>query len=304
MIEDIVRRAMHDIADDIPEGDGLTATALHRARRRRTARITATSGVAVATIASAGLFWLNHDGLPIDVSNEPVPAAPPAAADFLPPAASREMTNAELAAAFEECRGAFAESYSDWTPTFGIVLEADFPDAMATRWVASRRGDEYRADCALDSDGNAVGGGGEYGLKSTPGLLYAVVDGQEGAGVGRYAGPVAQVTVQREDGPEQAAVIHDGFWFFPETRTAVSDHQDELDPAGLPDDGLIGVERGYTYRGYDTDGQLVYDSSADGPSVEECYADPTGAEVVGGSAENQDPAECVQMIVWQPPTSG
>lgn len=68
----------------------------------------------------------------------------------------------------------------------------------------------------------------------------------------------------------------------------------------VSDTGVIGVPPGYTYRGYDADGRLVYDSTTDGPSDEDCYSDPTGTEIVGNRAGHSDPSECVTTHRWQP----
>lgn len=145
-------------------------------------------------------------------------------------------------------------------------------------------------------------------------------DGQEGRGVGRYVDPVARVTVQYKDEPEQEAVLRNGFWFlsYDDNRfepPAEAFEGDRSSPEGVerpawpnrewliehgyqPD--LIGVPLGFTFRGYDADGELVYDSSTDGPSVADCYADPTGTEFVGSWAGFDDPSECVRTHRWEP----
>lgn len=312
-IDDVIREGLRELADDIPASAGLAKTAVRRARRRRAgARVTvAASVVAAAAVAvPVGVGVVSQpDGATTGVLG---PAAPPPAEfdpEILPAPSSRQVGQDELVEAFADCRvdadGEQVQGYEGWEPVFGVELEVDAPEGTPTTWIAARRGDAYRADCALDTSGNVVAGGGEYGLKSTPALLFALVDGQEGLGVGRYVDPVAQVTVQYEDGPEQEVVRHDGFWFYP------SDGQDgQLDEPSSPADqersaegassDFVGVPAGYTYRGYDADGNLVHDSTVDGPFIDDCYADPTGSEFVGNYSGRSDPADCIRTHQWRP----
>lgn len=328
--DDSVRDALRELADDAPPGDGLAKAALRQARRRR-ARVRGTvtagfAGVAAAAVpvgASVLSELGSSDATPIgaSVSSEPANTDtadatspteqdPEPDSDVVPAPDSRLLADDELTEAFASCQvdefGERFPGYDGWEPVFGITLDVDAQAGTPTTWVAARRGDDYRADCVLGASGEMVAGGGEYGAKSTPALLYAVVDGQEGMGSGRFIEPIARVTVQYEEGPEQDAVLHKGFWFYSEVdpvSAAFSELDDqemrELDDA-LADWDLIGVPFGYTFRGYDDTGQLVYDSSVDGPSVEDCYADPTGAEFVGNSAGRSDPAECVRTHEWEP----
>ena len=71
-----------------------------------------------------------------------------------------------------------------------------------------------------------------------------------------------------------------------------------LEPPG--DTDAIGVPPGFVYRGYSADGELLYDSTTDGPSINDCYADPTGTEFVGNYADRTDPSECVRTHRWEP----
>ncbi|HEX6195790.1 MAG TPA: hypothetical protein VFZ37_07760 [Jiangellaceae bacterium] len=338
--DDAVRDALRDLADDAPPGDGLARTALRQARRRRARTwVTTTVGVAGVAVAavpvSASMLseLENSNAVPTgaNASSEPAntePAVEPSPtrqeseqqeseqqdseqqdSDVVPAPDSRLLTDDELTEAFASCQvdvlGERVPGYDGWEPVFGVTLDVDAAPGTPTMWVAARRGDDYRADCALNASGEMIGGGGEYGAKSTPTLLYAVVDGQGGMGSGRFVEPVARITVQLEDGPEQEAVLHKGFWFYPEIDTASAwfselDDEEQMEADVFPDWDLIGIPLGYTFRGYDDEGQLVYDSTVDGPSVEDCYADPTGTEFVGNHAGRTDPAECVRTHVWEP----
>lgn len=312
-IDNTVRDALRDLADEAPPGDGLATTALRGARRHRVrVRAAVTAGVAVVAAAavpvgasvlsepgnSDAADVLSPAGVPAQQGSEVEPAQE--GPEVLPAPDSRLLADDELAEAFATCRadvdGEQLPGYEGWEPVFGITLDVDAPPFTPTTWIASSRGDDYRADCVLDASGAFVAGGGEYGGKSTPTLLYAVVDGQETRGAGRYVEPVATVTVQYEDGAEQEAVLQGGFWF----HVPEPEFDDFDDPERMPDTDLIGVQPGYTYRGYDAAGELVYDSSVDGPSVEDCYADPSGTEFVGNHAGRTDPAECVVTHEWAP----
>lgn len=324
-IEDALRAALSELADDTVPGSGLAAIAIRRARRRQYAARTAVASTAAAVTIPVSIAALDDFGPGSSVSpGMSGPAAQPSVTEngtepaqtsivAAPPA--RELDEDELAEAFETCAGGVdgdgEAAESGWQPAFGITIEAEAEPGVPTTWVAARRGEDYRADCALDASGALVNGGFDtgYGVKSTPALLYALVDGQQSSSGGRYVAPVATVTVQYDDGPEQAAVMHGGFWFFPMDDNryfwenfddgATPEEIEQRDPAvgGLD---LIGVPVGYVFRGYDSTGTLLYDSSTDGPSVEDCYADPSGTEFVGSFAGHSDPSECVLTHQWEP----
>jgi hypothetical protein len=66
------------------------------------------------------------------------------------------------------------------------------------------------------------------------------------------------------------------------------------------DNHLIGVIPGWTIRGYDGDGKLVYDSAKNGPDVRKCYSNPAATEVlVINSAKHPTPATCQKMFDWR-----
>ena len=297
MIEEDLRHALRELADDVPANDGLAPHALSRARRHAIIRATTLSSVAAAVVAGVGLLAL--DAGPLEHTRPEVASRTALAGrGSEAPTVERDMTPEQLSEAFNVCAiAAGPGNYSGWEPAFGIVIEGDAAPATATRWVVSHRGEEYRADCALGAGGELFAGGGAYGAKSSPELLYALVDGQEGLGVGRYASPVDRVTLQTDHGEEVNAVTRHGFWFFPiSARAAGPSSAGEGGSGG----GLIGVPPGHTVRGYDSEGALVYDSAVDGPSVDACYADPTGTSFVGSWAGQSDPADCVRTIAWEP----
>jgi hypothetical protein len=302
-LEEEIRSAMHVIADDTRPVHGLAATALRKAHRRRittrTTSVAAAGALGVAAPFGVGLLTSNDAGTEAATADPPPAGA--AEAESLPAAEYRELSADELDAAGRACKESeFGDGYEGWTPDFGLTRPDVAGAGHAVTWVAFVRG-EYRVDCVLDSDGAVLTGGGEYGLKSTPALLYAPVDGQEGNGVGRYAAPVTRVTVQYGDGPEQDAVQRGGFFFYPPVDLLPDESADQPYPAPeLENWDLIGVPYGMTFRGYGAAGDLVYDSTTDGPSVDDCYADPTGTEFVGSWAGHSDPAECVRTIVWEP----
>jgi hypothetical protein len=156
---------------------------------------------------------------------------------------------------------------------------------------------------------------GSHTAKDIP-YLFAPVD-QNGNSYGRHTDTIARVTVQVDDGPEHDAIMRDGFWFHPGEEDPLArsvELPDDLDAlpdqerqermeeifAAAPNNGLIGIPYGYVLRGYDASGALVYDSSVDGPSVEECYTDPQGAEVIASFDVDAPPApsSCRPTVEW------
>jgi hypothetical protein len=306
MLEEEIRSAMHGIADDTRPVHGLAATALRQARRRRIAvRTTSVAAAgALGVAAPFGVGLLTSDDAGTEGATADSAPADAAQAEFPPAAEYRELSAAELDAAGRACKELeWGHVYEGWTPEFGLT-RSDIVDAgEPVTWVAFSKGAEHRADCALDEAGGADAGGGDYGGKSTPSLLYAPVDGQEGpyVGVGRYAEPVTRVTVQYGDGPEQDTMQRGGFFFYPPVDLLPDESADKPYPAPeLENWDLIGVPYNTTFRGYDAAGDLMYDSTTDGPTTDDCYADPTGTEFVGNSAGHSDPAECVRTIAWEP----
>jgi hypothetical protein len=97
----------------------------------------------------------------------------------------------------------------------------------------------------------------------------------EDASFGRYTSEVDRVTVQYSGGPQQEAVMKNGYWFLPRDESG--------DPAA--------------YRAYDDSGELIYDSTTIDPDA--CYADPEGKEVVYyGTDEDPDLEDCIPMLEW------
>jgi hypothetical protein len=110
-------------------------------------------------------------------------------------------------------------------------------------------------------------------VKSTPYLRGAVswID----LSFGRYTSDVDRVTVQYSNGPQQEAVMKDGYWFLPRNQSGEA----------------------AAYRGYDDSGELIYDSTTIDPDA--CYADPDGEEIViYGTNEDPDVDDCIRMVEW------
>lgn len=296
-IEPALRAALSDIAQDAPPSAGMAATVLRRARRRQHVARTAMAGTAAAVAIPVGLAALGDRSADTATDGAAASTGSTDTEDGIVPAPpSHVLDDDALAAAFETCL-LEPDAGDTWEPVFGITIASDTeaPSHMPKTWVVARDGDEYLADCALNADGDLLGSGyvNEHVVKRTPGFPYALVDGQDTDGAGRFVEPVARVTVQPPDGPEQAAVTLGGFWFYP-----MSPGYD-MPPEDATSD-LIGVPVGWVYRGYSADGELLYDSTTDGPSIKDCYADPTGTEFVGNSAGHSDPSECVRTHRWEP----
>ncbi len=129
--------------------------------------------------------------------------------------------------------------------------------------------------CALDVKGKVIERWPAAGSKSLGNFLFAPAD-LRGSSSGLYTQPVAKITLQKPGGPLVEAQLVDGFWFAP------------LEPAAKA-----------TVRAYDKAGKLIYDSAKQGPSPDDCYANPDGTKVVKvGKAPNPDPASCHKTLPW------
>lgn len=234
--ETILRDALDDLAGEAVPVPGLAAVALRRARRRRTA---ARAAVAMAVVVPAAVLASG----PADR-----PATPFAGSEteILPAPEWRELTGAELTAAFAECGTGLAAGGDDsgaWTPARGLRLLDPVPAAAVSTWVVTRSGDQDRVECALTEQSGAVA----LAARSSSTFQF-MTDFDGAAGMGLYDDPVTRVTVQAANGREQDAILWDGYWFYPLTRTS---------PAAR-DCGAVAA----TVRGYDAAGRTVWTSSA------------------------------------------
>lgn len=234
-IETTLRSALEDVADDALPVPGLAATALRRARRRRTTVRSAVAAGAVAAVAvPAGVVGRGDDDGPgLAVAQGGVVPAP----------AWRELTADEVAAAVDACYPGPGDPafVDDWDAVRGIRLT----EPASPVWVVSESGGERLVECALPAGGDGV-----------PQLRLADVETEgaslmtdEGLGAGRFADPVTRVTVQYGDRPEQEAVLWDGLWFDPLDHTRLRG----------PCEGPLP----YVVRGYDEAGRAVTGASFD-----------------------------------------
>jgi hypothetical protein len=192
-----------------------------------------------------------------DFSSTQVVAAP----------AAREMTADELRAALDSCIDG-ADDWRGFEPVFGLSFESE-SNGEGSMLIAERGA--TKMFCDTYTGGAMLFGTSE--VKGAPYLRGAV--SIEDAAFGRYTSDVDQVTVQYSGGPQQEAVMKDGYWFLPRNESR------EL----------------AAYRAYDDSGELIYDSTTIDPDA--CYADPEGEEVIYyGTDEEPDVEDCIRMLEW------
>jgi len=211
----------------------------------------------------------------------PTGSTPPTAPAAIAPPPSHKMSSAEMAQAFDECTtGAAVE----WRPVFEPVtgrrfeLDESTGQQVVRSWVVarSRTDDHDQLVCVFHGMGLAVGHRFGSPIAKEPTYLRSPVE-VEAAGFGRYVGSVTLVTYSTTlDGPEVRAVLDHGYWFAP-----------------VPFDSAEIV-----VRGYDGDGNLVFDSRE---LYDGCYADPSGDRVVerNTASPGVDPAECRRTYEWR-----
>jgi hypothetical protein len=187
--------------------------------------------------------------------------------EIVPAPAAREMTADELGAALDRCVEG-VEEWRDFKPVLGLSFESE-SSGEGSMLIAERGATKMFCD-------TYIGGAMLFGtseVKGTPYLRGAV--SWEDASFGRYTSDVDRVTVQYSGGPQQEAVMKDGYWFLP--------RDESWEPAA--------------YRGYDGNGELIYDSTTADPDA--CYADPQGEEVIYyGTDEDPDVEDCIPMLEW------
>jgi hypothetical protein len=186
--------------------------------------------------------------------------------EIVPAPAARDMTADELRATLDSCIEG-ADDWRDFEPKFGLTLDSESHGEAAM--VIAERG-KTKLFCDTTS-GAMLFGTSE--VKSTPYLRGAVswID----LSFGRYTSDVDRVTVQYSNGPQQEAVMKDGYWFLPRNQSGEA----------------------AAYRGYDDSGELIYDSTTIDPDA--CYADPDGEEIViYGTNEDPDVDDCIRMVEW------
>lgn len=279
-----------------------------RPRRRLGTPLLAAASVAAITVGLAvAVPALRGDSGPLApagrtsaVQTSSTPSKP-----RIKPADAHDLTAAEMATFWETCRKAYdgqawPEKFDDYRSVAGVRFSGKSRVDQPAAWLITVKDEQYWI-CIANGRGEVIGnsGFGPRTLKDVP-YLFAAVDGR-GQGMGVVTRPVARVTVQGEDTPEQEAVIRHGFWFVPfDDQRYIS--WDPKTNRPTSENNLIGVATGYTFRGYDAAGRLVYNSATQGPDVRRCYTDPSGTTVevhngVGGG--HPDPADCRRMLAWK-----
>ncbi|WP_129670185.1 hypothetical protein [Phytoactinopolyspora endophytica] len=192
----------------------------------------------------------------------------------IPAPDAENMTEAEMSPALAEC----VEGVPDWdvyTPLLGVHADVETEQPYTpVSWIVAENGDS-KLLCELDSSGRFASAGifGSAEAKDTPYLTGPVE--RKSSGFGLYTSDVDRVTVQTSGGPEQDAIMRDGYWFLP----------------------LEENNTGMALRAYDTDGEPIYDSSEVDPDT--CYTDPEGEEVLRlGVSDDPDPEDCLRMLEW------
>jgi hypothetical protein len=295
----------------------------HRSRRRRSAVPALVAAMSVAVLTVGGAVTMQQLGgwepaLPPAANGAPAAAPTPSTsptqsaevAPFdvavrasTPPAEPapkvRDLSRQETAAFVRACDAMAAEKFlGGFEPVVAIELPAEHRPLVPAAWLVARSGEQF-ALCVRDGRRTAISAGkfGSAAAKDIP-SLFAAVD-QRGEGFGLVTVPVTTVTVQPLGGREQQAVVRDGFWFSPLDSQAATAAR----PGGDAevDENLIGINPpGTILRGYAADGTVVYDSSVDGPSIQECFTDPDGKKViVHNGVFEPTPETCRRTLSWQ-----
>jgi hypothetical protein len=298
----------HDVPVSVRQRqrDELVAIVDHEAGAARSRRIAVPLLAAAAVLAvTAGLAF----AVPALRSNDETAGTTPAAGVTRKPtpkpqqAQTRELSAAEKGAFRNQCI-AFTNVYQDSFASFeviqGFAYVSTARPTLAKSWLVARKGMDYWI-CTRNGHGQIAsdftfGPNLSARHKDVP-YLFAPVDGR-GNGGGLYIPSIARITVQHDGEKPVEAVLRDGFWFAP-----MEDAQPKRGSGGKPvfeDNHLIGVTPGWTIRGYDGEGKLVYDSAKNGPDVRKCYSNPAATEVlVVNSAKHPNPATCQKMFDWR-----
>ena len=215
------------------------------------------------------------------------------------------MSARETSSALHDCfAGVAAEPLRPaFEAVVGYVVELDESAQPETPrgWLVLRNRSNPNDRIVCRKDEHGFGGWTRFGTeaaKSSEYLMAPVVT--ESLGFGRYTSSIASITyAESESAPEIRAMLDRGYWFFP------------APPGPSPDlvvrDGdTVRIEPNPDYhpstailRGYDADGNLIFDSAAV-DDYEGCYADPSGERVVDRNTASPgvDPAECRRMYEW------
>lgn len=262
--ETILRDALAEVADDAEPVPGLATAVLRRARRRSTVvRGLLAAGLAAVAIP-AGVIGFGPGG-----GDGGTVAADGAGTDILPAPEWRELTDGELAAAHERCAlyPHEAVAAATWEPARGLRLTEPGGIGAAATWVLSSSGGHDRIECVLDGSGKPIALGLMIQTRRGADTDLVTAIGAA-AGVGPFTEPVTRVTVQEEDGPERDAILWDGFWFYPMTRTSLPEQScrsmvQNPGPGGSgPVVAVPGPPVDVTMRAYDGDGRVIWHNSS------------------------------------------
>ncbi|HEX6339380.1 MAG TPA: hypothetical protein VFZ85_20675 [Jiangellaceae bacterium] len=187
--------------------------------------------------------------------------------EVVPAPAAYEVTADELRATLDSCIVGVDE-WRDFEPVFGLSFQSE-SNGEGSMLIAERGA--TKMFCETYTGHAMLFGTSE--VKSSPYLRGPVspID----ASFGRHTSDVERVTGQYSGGPQQEAVMKDGYWFLPGT--------DSGEPVA--------------YRGYDASGDLIYDSTTVDPGA--CYADPEGEEIIWlGTDDDPGVEDCIRMVEW------
>jgi hypothetical protein len=137
---------------------------------------------------------------------------------------------------------------------------------------------------------NANGRISEIGFASSGLTQRAVID-RKGAGNGTYTEAVTRITLSIGTGPATEAVLRNGFFFAP------------MKYVGGPIPRTPEAPVGFTVRGYDAAGKLIYQTPKTireyDAQQNRCYTDPAGKRVVFALAgKTPTPDQCARGVAW------
>ena len=302
----------HDVPGPVRQRqrDELIAIIDHEAHAPRNRRIAVPLLAAAAVLAvTAGLAFA-VPALRSDKTTGTTPAAgvtkttkTTPKAQQVQPAQTRELSAAEQSAFRNQCitfTAGYQDSFASFEVIHGFAYVKTARPSLAKSWLVTRKGMDYWI-CTRNGYGQIASdftfGPNLSGRHKDVPYLFAPVDGRGNAG-GLYIPSIARITVQHDGEKPVEAVLRDGFWFAP-----MEDDQPKRGSDGkavFKDNHLIGVTPGWTIRGYDGEGKLVYDSAKNGPDVRKCYSNPAATEVlVVNSDKHPSPATCQKMFDWR-----
>jgi hypothetical protein len=274
----------HDLspATRARQRDELVAIVSHEStaapRRHLVPLLAAASVVAVTAGLAIGVPALRHD------SSQP-PAAGTEEAISKP--LTRPLTAAEQRIYAKRCNDNWGKDLAKFAFTVvdGFRWANPPQDSRSTAWVLIRNRVMTRS-CGFSTKGQVS----EIGFASSGHTQRAVID-RKGAGSGTYTKAVARITMSIGTGPATEAVLRNGFFFAP------------MKYVGGPRPRTPEAPVGFTVRGYDAAGKLIYQTPKTVRDYDaeqnRCYTDPAGKQVVFSMAgQNATPDQCARGVAW------